>query len=171
MRAILLLSLFFSSLPAFADTKLIQLSSDKTTYAAGETAVLRAMLLSEPENTDFEFEALGQLNGADLPMDRITQFESFANVANLQAGAYTWTVNIYLQDARLARDLKASIDFYNGKIANIDAELVTNPPPERVAELEADKAEDQSLITAAQNQLTANRTFVHGPETISFTVQ
>ena len=166
----LILGLCLFALPAFADTKLIQISSDRATYAAGDTAILRAMLLTKPDNANFEFEALGKLNGVDLPLERITEFESFSLAQDLEPGVYTWSVEIVIQDGRLARDLKESIAYFTARIAEIDAELATEPPPERVEELLAAKAQVERLAAVTSLELTRIRTKVHGPVTIDFEV-
>ena len=75
-----------------------------------------------------------------------------------------------IQDARLARDLKESIAYFAAKIAEIDAELATEPPPERVEELLAAKAQVERLSAVTSLELTRIRTKVHGPVTIDFEV-
>lgn len=169
MRALILLALSFSAV-AQAETKIVEIFSSKSVYNLGETVILRSMLLTKPDNENYELEVLGDLGGNPLSLERVTEFESFAAVEGLTPGTYTFSANVVIQDARLARDFKESIRRFQEKIAAIDAELATNPPPDRVEELLAEKARFEQLLQTTQGELSRIRTKIHGPVTLNFDV-
>lgn len=170
MKVLVFFTLLFSSFTQ-ADTKIVELSTDRAVYSAGDNAVLRAMLFTRPDNHSLELEVLGNLNGVSLPVERVTDFEHFSTARGLEVGSYTWTVEVFIQDARLARDLKNTVSYAADKIVEIDQELATNPPPERVEELLIQKARYERLKATAEAELLTIRTKIHGPVGISFQVE
>lgn len=172
-RVILLLSVFLAqnlSAAEVLDTKLIALSSDKAVYSAGESAVLRAQLLSKPNNPNFDFDVVATLNGDTIAVDRVTDFELFSTAKELTAGNYSWTATLVLQDARYARDLKAAIQYYSSEIERLTNEIAEETDPQAIANLEKKKARAEALKAASENELASIRTAVLAPQTISFQV-
>lgn len=166
----LILALLLAPIFSEASTEVIRISSDRATYAAGEKAVLRAMLASKPDNSVMEFDVEGELDGEIFPITRITDFEFYSVTPPLAAGVHELSATVYLQDARLARDLKASISYFASEIARIDLALETATDPNQILELQAAKAKYQNLLAATQTQLASIRTEVFGPVAISIQV-
>lgn len=164
----LILGLLFC-VPAFSETAVVSLLA-KPTYAVGETAILRAQLLTRPDNSNFEFDLVGRLNDVEVPIERITEFEAFSEVRDLEAGSFHWAVDVYVQDKRLAADLKTAISSFTAEIETIDAELGTATDPDRIAYLESQKARFERLRAASLSQLASIRSHVHGPVSINFSV-
>ena len=155
---------------SYGGTEVLRISSDRPSYAAGEKAVLRAMLTSKPDNSTMEFDLEGRLNGVLLPISRITEFEFFSVTEGLAAGTHSWSATVYLQDARLARDLKASLNFFATEIQKIDALLETETDPEKIAALQAARTRYVGLRAATEAQLASIRTQVYGPVSTSLFV-
>lgn len=169
-------TLIFSILLSFlsvtnAQTKVIELKSDKAVYAAGETAVLRANFFAKPDNTDFQFDIVSSLNSNLLEVDRVTDFQMFSSAKELVAGDYTWTVSVVVQDARYARDLKTTIQYYTNLIIDLDEQIAAETDPVLLANLQKRKDDAISLKIAAQSELNSIRTPVLAPVTLDFTVQ
>jgi hypothetical protein len=140
--------------------ELATISSDKDIYATGETAILQIALSTQPDNTNYEFDAVGDVDGLALEIDRSTPFALFSTDATLQAGTDTWTVHIVLQDARYARDLKTSIGYFTQKITDIDARLATETDPTVIANLQTQRSKYVGLLAASQSELTEIRSEV-----------
>lgn len=171
MKLFLLISSFIFLNTALAETKIVDLRSDKGIYSAGDTAVLRANFLSKPDNSDFQFDITAKLNGQSLPVDRVTDFQMFSSAKNLVAGNYTWQVSVVVQDARYARDLKSTIQFYSDAIAGIDTQIATETDPAKLLNLQKRRADDISIKQSAINELNQIRTPVLAPLTLQFSVQ
>lgn len=156
---------------SFAQTKVIELKSDKSIYNVGDIPVLKATLFSKPDNSDFQFDVSALLNDVEIKTDRITDFQIFSAPKNLSVGTYNWVVTVVIQDARFATDLKSIIKYYDDKIIDIDTELLTATDPNIIADLMAKKTEYQNIISASQQQLNSIRTPVLQPVSLQFTVQ
>ena len=151
-------------------TKIVQLETDKDAYVAGETAILRATLLTAPVDTRYELDTTQTWDDAPLASDRITQFEFFAKSPNLTTGVHQWKVTTYIQDARLARDLKITASNAQKAIDEANASLVDEEDPQIIAELQAIIIKNTELRDAALSQLAAIRTKVNGPINKNITV-
>lgn len=170
MKILLFLALLSQNV--FADsTRIVALSSDKAVYAAGENAVLRAKFFTRPNNPNYDFDIVGILNGSPLPVTRITDFEMFSSAKNLVAGNYAWTVSVVVQDARYARDLKTSIAYFESEIERLTQEIAQETDPDRLENLNRQKAKNESLKAASVSELNQIRTPVLAPQTITFIVQ
>lgn len=157
------------SLSAEAATTVVNLATDKSFYVSGNKAILTAHLVSKPDNANLEFDVTGMLNGQELPVTRITEFHSYSQTAALSTGSYNWTVRVYIQDARLARDLKAAIKSANARVEAIDALLMEETDPGEIAALEAEKAEMLERAAACQAQLAGIRTQIQS-KSLTFSV-
>lgn len=164
---VLLLAPFLFAPLSFAEP-LASLSSNKAEYAVGESAVLRASLATKPADENYELDLISTLNEESLPTERTTDFQMFATALNLAAGSHTWAVTVVLQDKRYARDLKASLNYFNAKIAEIDEALATETDPVEIARLQERRARYLSLHEAATAELSNHRTAVAGPFTHTF---
>lgn len=150
-------------------TEILQVRSDKPAYTVGESAILRATLSTKPESSDYEFDIVAQLNGVDLPITRTTDFELFSLVEDLQVGTYAWDVNVVIQDAHYARDLKEALAFYEVELADIADRLSTETDPDTIANLQAKQERYTSLHEAALSELSRIRTVVQTKQ-LSFNV-
>lgn len=168
-----LFSFFFLLLQtsAFAQTRILELKSDKSVYSAGEAAVLRANFFSKPDNTDFQFDIISTVNGEPVEVDRVTDFQMFSSVKNLLPGNYTWEVSVVVQDARYARDLKETIIYYTDSIANLDAQIAIETDPVALASLQNRRDDAMRLKAAALSELNGIRTAILAPLTLQFSVQ
>lgn len=169
MRILFLAFALFSALPVQA-AEIFSISSDKAAYAVNEAATLRASVVTRPINTDYEFDIVGTLNGTPLAAERVTDFEYFSTAPNAEAGIYMWEATLVMQDKRYARDLKASITYFDGRIATIDGQLATETDPDVIASLQAQKARYLSLKAGADSELGSIRTPVKNLS-LEFTVQ
>lgn len=168
---IVILSLSLAAAVSVAQTRIVELRSDKTVYAEGENPVLRADFLSKPDNTDFQFDILGTLNGTELAVDRVTDYQMFSQPRDLEPGTYTWEVTVVIQDARYARDLKESIAYYENLISTLEAQIAVETDPEALAALERRRDEAVQIKTAAESELNRIRKPVLAPLSLSFTVE
>ncbi|MGZ6419033.1 MAG: hypothetical protein ACXWPX_11005 [Pseudobdellovibrio sp.] len=166
----ILLPLFFST-SLYAQTSIVTLNADKTIYASGDTAILRANFLAKPDNTDFQFDALATLDGQAVTVDRVTDFQMFSTVKNLTTGNHTWQVTVVIQDARYAQDLKDSITYYTNLIASLDSQIAAATDPTVIANLQKRKDDAVNIKTAAESELQNIRSPVMNPLTLQFTVQ
>lgn len=171
MKTLIFSILLTLSTQLFAQTKIVELKSDKTIYSAGETAVLRANFLARPDNTDFQFDIISSLNSELLTVDRVTDFQMFSSAKDLVAGVYTWGVTVVVQDARYARDLKTTIAYYADLVITLDEQIAVETDPVLLANLQKRKEDANHLKAAAQSELHSIRTPVLAPVTLQFTVQ
>lgn len=170
MNQLLALLLTFTSFTSAADTVIATLKSDRTSYAVGENAVLRATLHTRPENPDFQFDIVGRVNSVALPVERTTDFNMFSTLSNLESGTFTWEVDVVLQDAAYAKDLKASILYFDDKIEVIDNRLLTETDPVVIDSLILQKERYEELKSASQQELSDSRTLVQSLS-LTFTAQ
>jgi hypothetical protein len=169
MRFLALALAIFTASAAYAD-EILTISSDKAEYLVGEVPELQASVVTRPLSPDFEFDVVGELNEQPLPVERVSDFEFSSTAPGLSAGSYTWDVTLVIQDKRYARDLKASITYFDGQIDTIEDQLLTETDPGVIEQLEAEKARFESLKAAAESELVAIRTVVKAAH-IDFTVQ
>lgn len=153
---------FFFLLPlyTYGGTKIVDLTVDKSFYVAGNKALLTAVLASKPDNANMEFDLTATLNAVNLPLNRVTEHSFYAQTQALAQGSYNWTVKVFLQDARFARDLKISMQSFTDRIAAIDAALLTETDPTKIANLQAERAQKVDLRLACESQLAAIRSQV-----------
>ena len=161
MKLVFSLFALMIAAPTFASTQIATLNFDKTYYVAGNKAVLTALLASKPNDPNLEFDIVGKLNGTTLDATRVTDYDFYSTTAALTAGSYNWTVTVYLQDARYARDLKTSITGFTSQIAAIDVSLQTETNPTVIAQLQAQRASLVDLGNTTTAQLAASRTSVY----------
>ena len=154
-----------------AQTAVFTLKSDKTVYATTETPILKASVYTRPDNSDYEFDITATLNNQSIATERVTDFQMFSMPKNLVIGTYTWAVILVMQDARYAKDLKATIKYYENKIIDIDTQLSTATDPQVIATLQQQKTNYTNIKLAAVSELTAIRTPVLAPQTLTFQVQ
>ena len=171
MKSLLLIITTLSCLHLMASSDLIRLTSDKSVYTSTENPILRATLNSRPDNTDFQFDIIATLNGANIPTERVTDYMMFSKASSLASGDYTWAVTVVLQDARYARDLKATIKYYENRISDINQQLLTETDPQIITQLNNQKNQFQGIITASQSELNQIRTQVSDPVQLQFSVQ
>lgn len=173
MRALFLaLAAFVLPLSTHAqETKIVELKADKPVYAVGDTALLRANFYARPDNSDFEFDIVGTLNGTPIPADRVTDFQIFSSAKNLAAGSYTWNVQVVIQDARYARDLKDTINYYADLAANLNDQIAVETDPDKLANLTKQRDDALSLKAAAESELSDLRSPVMAPLSLNFSVQ
>ncbi len=171
MKTLFIASLVFLSTTVLAQTKVIEVKSDKLIYSTTETPVLRATLFAKPDNSDFQFDIIAKLNGTEIKTDRVTDYEMFSNPKNLTVGVYTWVVTLVTQDARYARDLKTTIKYYENKNITIDQQLLTETNPTVIANLQAQKTQNLNIIAASKSELNNIRTPVLNPVSTTFTIQ
>lgn len=169
MRFLALALAIFSAGAAHAE-EILTISSDKAEYIVGEVPELQASVVTRPLSPDFEFDVVGELNEQPLSVERVSDFEFTSSAPGLAAGSYTWEATLVIQDKRYARDLKASITYFEGQIDTIEDQLATETDPDLIAALEAEKARYESLQAAAEAELVAIRTVVKTAQ-IEFTVQ
>lgn len=150
---------------------IVELSANKTVFAPGEKAILRAKLTTKPDNENLELDLVGKVENIDHSINKLTEFEYFSTLDLPTVGIYRWRVTVYLQDKRLARDLKATLSELSKNIAEIDEELVDAEDPEQIAELEAAKAKLTNLRTLTEEQLASIRTQVYGPAALNVRVE
>ena len=153
-----------------ADNKVVAFSSDKSSYQVGDKAILGARLITRPDNPNLEFDLVSKLNGVEIPIQRVTEFDFYSTATLSTVGSNPWRVTVYIQDARLARDLKASIVAFSARIAAIDEELEQNEDPLIEQELLDEKAQQERFLAASQAQLTGIRSQVYGPVGINIQV-
>lgn len=146
-----------------AENKVVAFSSDKALYQVGDKAILSARLITKPDNPNLEFDLVSKLNGVEIPIQRVTEFDFYSTATLSTVGSNPWRVIVYIQDARLARDLKASIAGFNARIAAIVQELEENQDPVKEQELLDEKAQHERFLAASQAQLTSIRSQVYGP--------
>ncbi len=170
MKKILFCITVLTSFVVAAQTKLVQLSSDKAVYTQGETASLKAYLLSKPTSPNFQFDVQAKVNNQSVATERITDFQYFYGAKNLTAGSYTWQVTVVIQDARYARDLKTSITYYVQLVENLDGQIATETDPVRLEALQRRKSEALALKQAAEKELESIQTPIAEPVELNFTV-
>lgn len=161
--------LFF--LPAIAASDFVKLRSNKATYTEGENAILRAVFLTKPDNSNFQFDITGILNAEALSVERVTDYQMFSTAKNLLPGTYTWSVTVVIQDARYARDLKVSIAYYAARITELEDLIAVETDPEALEVLEHERSKQISKKSAAESELSRIRTPVREPMTLQFTVE
>lgn len=137
---------------------LVVLTKDKASYAIGEKAVLRARVQSRPDNSNLEFELLSKVEGVANPIRRLSEYEFFSVLELPTAGIYRWRVDVYLQDRRLARDLKIAINQYSSDISSVEERLAGDLGPGEEAALLAEKSRLENLKAIAEAQLVNGRT-------------
>ena len=163
--------LFLSQISFAQQTKVIELKSDKAIYATTENPILKATLFSKPDNTDYQFDITATLNGQNIDVDRITDYQMFSSPKNLIVGAYTWTVTMVIQDAKYAKDLKTTIKYYENQISILDAQIAVTTDPVTLATLQARRIDYLDIKSAAAQQLQSIRRPVLAPVSLTFTVQ
>jgi len=170
-KGLVALSILLITNVSFAETKVIELKSDKAVYAVGEVPVLQATVLTKPDSSDFQFDITAKLNNADIATSRVTDFQMFSAPKNLAVGSYSWTVTLVIQDASYAKDLKTTIRYYENQILDLDAQIAVETDPAALAVLQGKRADAVQIKTAAASELQSIRTAVLQPVTLTFSVQ
>jgi hypothetical protein len=171
MKFFNIITILFLSQFAVAQTKVIDLKSDKTIYAVSESPILKATLFSKPDNTDYQFDVTATLNGQSIATERVTDYQIFSSPKNLTAGAYTWVVTMVIQDAKYAQDLKTTIKYYLNQISILDAQIATEIDPVVLENLQSRRLDALDIKAAAESELQSIRKPVLAPVQLEFTVQ
>jgi len=167
-----LIFVFCALLPVgvFAENRLVVLSSDKAAYQIGEKAVLSARLTTKPDNQNLEFDLVGSIDGTEIPIQRVTDFDFYSTTAFTAIGQKKWRITVYIQDARVARDLKISIASFIARISEIDLLLQTETDPAKRDQLLQEKARTQQFLAASEAQLISIRSKIYGPVQLNLQV-
>lgn len=165
------LALFSVSASAIdANTKFFDLQVNQESFLVGDTAIFHAQVFGKPENPDFEFDVLLQLNSSSVPVTRASDFSFLGRSQLLNSGTQTVSATVYMQDKSYAAQLKISIQNFQQKIQLAQDQLEEETDPERIGELNAEIAKYTQLKNAAEAQLSSIRTKVRGPISRNFTV-
>lgn len=151
----------------------VALSSNFSEYLLGDVATILVDQLV-PENVpDFEYFYRATLNNIPVTLVTIPNGggdKQFISDPLTVDGTNVFRVDLYVQDAKLAKQFGDSITFYQSDIAKIDAALARETDPEIIADLQAQKVQDQQLLAKAQIELEKNRTKVGAPTALTFSV-
>ena len=171
MKFLNIIAILFLSQLAVSQTKVIELKSDKAIYTVNETPILKATLFSKPDNTDYQFDVTATLNGQQVATDRVTDYQVFSSPKNLPVGIYTWVVTMVIQDAKYAKDLKATIKYYLNQISILDAQIAVETDPVVLENLQTRRLDAIDIKAAAESELQSIRKPVLAPVQLDFTVQ
>lgn len=171
MKFLNIITVLFLSQLAVAQTKVIDLKSDKAVYTTSESPILKATLFSKPDNTDYQFDVTATLNGQAIPTDRVTDYQIFSSPKNLPVGTYTWIVTMVIQDAKYAQDLKTTIKYYLNQVSILDAQIATETDPVVLENLQSRRIDALDIKAAAESELQSIRKPVLAPVQLDFTVQ
>lgn len=161
-------SLIFEGIRHSSLRPLVEISSDKASYQLNETAILRASLSTKPHDPSYELDLVANLNGNNLFLERLTDFEFYASLPMVQANTYTFEVQVVFQEKEYARDLIMAIRNLGDEIVQIESELLSETDPERITQLQAQLARKQSLKSSTEAELAQHRSPVGNPTQVQF---
>lgn len=170
MRSLLFLTLLAAP-AAQASGPLLALSSDSATYAVGATAHLSAVALVAPQSPNEDIYLGATLNNAPVPVQQTTNGVGLTLAGPLSGGSYTWTVQIYLEDSVFAAQLNnfsTALTLQNGQLTT---QLGATTDPTQRAALQAQLAQNNSLIQEAALELAQIRHPFGAPQSLSFQAQ
>lgn len=151
--------------------ELIQLSSNKTTYAVNEIATFQVKFLTQPQNPLKEFYVRSTLAGVAMDIDRVSENLGYTVAKLSEVKTYVWQVKVYLQDKDVVADLYESIDNWYNENAELDKRIVRTIEVAKINELKNLKARNLDLIQGAKASINENRTLVGSAVNLSVTVQ
>lgn len=166
----LTLSCLWSACAVAADDRVVVLSADRSSYQVGERAILGARLVTKPDNPNLEFDLVSKLNNVEIPITRVTDYDFYSVAMLPTAGPHQWKVFVYIQDARIARDLKTAIASFQARIAQINILLETEEDLGERQLLLSSRAEQERFLAAAQDQLISIRSQIYGPVNLNLVV-
>lgn len=152
----------FSYEIAFADApQVIELSSDKQTYAMGEKAVLMTTIVTEPDNQTSEIFLEATVNGHPAKLTKISNVISAAvtQVPSVQ-GTFDFQVSAYLQDKHFATQISEAIFSLKKEIFDLSEKRKSETDPIKQYYLDQAIARDESDIISLESALIANRLLV-----------
>ncbi len=150
------------------------ITTDKTIYSIGESAIVSVQLASEPTNAKYEFYVAAQdQSNRDITLTRdpVTGIYSGATIPFENVGTYQFTARVYLQDKRLAQELLSAIDLYQADADQIQSEIDNATSPEEIAQLQQELDDTVQKLIAAQDSLAKIRRLVDAPVNVSVQVQ
>jgi hypothetical protein len=146
------------------------LTSSQSTYTVGESAVLQARSLIQAQDPSLEIFFTAEFDGLPMPI-QIVDSSGFSTTSALsEAGTHHWTVQLYLRDAKLAKELNDTLTYLTSENDRIDQEIAEATDPEVIAQLQAEKDRNLDLIDQAEAQLVAARTAIGAPQTLDVQV-
>lgn len=159
----------------FADSglasQILEVSSDKASYQINEVAILRASLSTKPNDPSYELDLVAAINGEEVSLQRITDFEFYAQVPLTQAGAFSFSAQVVLQEKEYARDLILAIQNLTQEIQQLESDLASETDPDRIIQLQNQIARKQSLKASSEAELQSHRSLVGNPSQVQFIVE
>ncbi len=146
------------------------LETNQASYTAGQSATLTVHYNAAPENPDFEYFALSNLNDDLLPVANASTSFGVAVSSPLTAGAYTWTVTVYIRDKKLAQNLNDTITFLLSENQRITDAIGATTDPTQIEALQKERERNLFLIEQAESELVSMRRQVAEPQSIDFEV-
>jgi hypothetical protein len=136
----------------------VVLSADQTSYTAGSTATILVTTRNEPLNSNVEFFVSSTFAGADVPLNRITDSQSYGITPPLAVGSQLFLANLFVQDKIAAKALNDAIGYYVSEIIRLNLALSGTTDANQIAAIQAEIARDQALLNSSQAQLAKIRT-------------
>lgn len=170
LMAALLASAFSQGAFAYSRSA-FSLEKNKEEYQVGDTATLAVRYEATIENPDYEYFATSTLNGQSLKVTATASNFAVAITNPLTVpGTYTWTVNAFIQDRKLAQDLVNSISFLVSENDRITREISQTTSPDIIAALQKERTRNIVLIDRAEAELLSLRRPVGSPQSLTFEV-
>jgi hypothetical protein len=142
--------------PAF-----LSLQASTQNYTVGQQAVLTAHVRILPTDPSLEIYLTSDFNGGNQKITRVSDSEAVAITNVLDAaGDFTWNVHAYLQNAVVARNTEATMDYYRAEVTRLNKALETETDAAIRTNLTAERDQDNTMIGSLNGALWDNRKFV-----------
>jgi hypothetical protein len=159
------------ALTAHASEPLMRLSADAVTYRVGATAHLEATVLAPPHESEDDFYIGSTLNGTNLELIQEPNGPGIAAPILAASGNFVWTVQLYLENAKLAASLLDGINSLNFQNAGLQTQIGQTTDPTKLAALQAQLSANNSELAELQAELTHIRHPFGASQSLTFSAQ
>lgn len=167
----LLCAFFALPIPGVYAAELVSLTSNKSSYAVGESAILRTQFSVRAQGPDLEYFVSGNVNGEPVSFSAVAEDDFFAVSSPFSvSGTYLVQAQGFIQDKRQASEISGSITFFENRNLEITELLETETDPELLASLVAERDRNEFLIERLSAELNSLRKPVGSAKEISVLV-
>ncbi|MCO5142776.1 MAG: hypothetical protein M9962_06775 [Oligoflexia bacterium] len=115
--------LAISASDANQPVQLFEISSDKDSYSSGERAIIKAQEIISLDDKEYEYALVAKVDGNPQRIDRINEKLFQSETSSLSTGLHVFSIEVFKQNKRFAKNIEESINKVDGEILFIDREL------------------------------------------------
>ncbi|MCO5144516.1 MAG: hypothetical protein M9962_15675 [Oligoflexia bacterium] len=136
---------------------MFEISSEEGSYNSGERAKISVRELVSLEDKEMEYALVAKVDDSNQRIDRVKEGLFKSETSPLSSGTHIFSIEVFKQNKRFARDIEKSLDGINREILSISKELEKETDMEKRNKLLKRKEILQKREIHLQERLNSHR--------------